>query len=288
MCLIQALVNGLIEGSLLSLVALGMTLVFGISKFPNAAHGDYLTVGAYGAYFGIAFLHLSIPLAAFCGILVTVITGLIFYYLVFRKLAHRSSATKMIASIGIALFLRHFIIFFAGTDQYTYGLPILRAWKVGGLRIFPMDLIFTALSVSGIIAVHLVLRYTDIGRKMRAVSDNSQLASISGIRAGSVNLIMWTISLSLAGFAGILLGSKMVVDNLMGWDILLPAFAAAILGGLGSPYGAILGGIIIGISQELAVLYISETYKVTFSFIVIGLVLLIRPSGIAGHREAVR
>jgi branched-chain amino acid transport system permease protein len=156
------------------------------------------------------------------------------------------------------------------------------------LRIFPTDIIFTGLSVAGIAAVHLVLRYTDIGRKMRAVSDSPQLARISGIRADSVHVIMWVISLSLAGFAGILLGSKTVVDPLMGWDILLPAFAAAILGGLGSPSGAILGGIIIGISQELAVLFISSTYKVAFSFIVIGLVLLIRPSGIAGHKEAVR
>lgn len=284
----QALVNGITEGTILSLVALGLTLVFGISRFTNAAHGDYLTVGAYGAYFGTAFLHLSMPLAALCGILFTTATGLIFYYFVFKRLAGRSGATKLIASIGIALFVRHFIIFFAGTDQFSYGLPILRAWRVGGLRIFPTDVIFSGLSLAAIALVHCVLRYTDIGRKMRAVSDSPQLARICGIHAGSVHVIMWIISLSLAGFAGILLASKTVIDSLLGWDILLPAFAAAILGGLGSPYGAILGGIIIGVSQEFAVLFISETYKVPFSFIVIGLVLLIRPSGLVGHKEYVR
>ena len=288
MHIVQALVNGITEGSILALAALGLTLVFGISRFPNAAHGDYLAVGAYGAYFGSTFFGLSMPLAALFGIVFTVATGLLFYYFIFKKLTGRSSATSLIASIGIALFVRHFIIFFAGSDHFSYDLPILRAWRFGVLRIFPADTFFTAVSVLAIAGVHIVLRYTDIGRKMRAVSDSAQLAKISGIRTGSVNLAMWTISLILAGLAGILMATKTVVHPYLGWDILLPSFAAAILGGFGSPYGAILGGIVIGISQELAVLFISGTYKIAFSFVVLALVLLIRPWGILGHREAVR
>jgi branched-chain amino acid transport system permease protein len=99
---------------------------------------------------------------------------------------------------------------------------------------------------------------------------------------------MWIIAASLAGIAGILIGMKTVVDPLMGWDLLLSAFAAAILGGLGSPTGAILGGVVIGISQEMTVVFISETYKVAVAFVVIGVVLLVRPWGLMGHREAVR
>jgi branched-chain amino acid transport system permease protein len=151
-----------------------------------------------------------------------------------------------------------------------------------------MDVVYFGVSAAAIAAVHLLLRYTDLGRRMRAVSDSPQLARVSGIRVGRVHLAMWMISLCLAGLAGILLASRTVVSPYLGWDILLPAFAAAILGGFGSPYGAILGGAVIGISQELAVLFISETYKVAFSFVIIAVVLLVRPWGILGRKELVR
>lgn len=288
MLILQALANGLVEGAILALAALGLTLVFGIARFANAAHGDFLAVGAYGAFVGVHFLGLPMPLAALSGMVLTVVVGLIFYRFVFKKLSVQNSTISLIASIGIALFVRHGIIFFAGTDQYTYQLPILRAWRIGGLKIFPMDVVYVSLSVAAIAMVHLLLRYTDIGRHMRAVSDSPRLARVSGIRVGRVHVLMWVLSLSLAALAGMLLASRTVIHPYMGWDILLPAFAAAILGGFGSPYGAILGGIVIGISQELAVLFISETYKVAFSFAIIALVLLIRPWGILGRREMVR
>ncbi len=288
MSILQALANGVTEGAILALAALGLTLVFGVSRFPNAAHGDCLTWGAYGAYFGTAVLGVSMPLAALVGFVITIGIGLGCYYFVFRRLGQSSSAVNLIASIGLALFLRHTIVFVAGTEQYTYGLPILRAWRVAGLRIFPMDLFFVGMSLVAIVSVHMILRYSEIGRKMRAVSDSPQLARISGIRTGSVHIAMWIMALSLAALAGILIGMKTVVDPLLGWDILLPAFAAAILGGFGSPTGAILGGLVIGISQELAVVFISETYKVAVAFIVIAAVLLVRPWGLLGQREAVR
>jgi branched-chain amino acid transport system permease protein len=288
MHVLQALANGLVEGAILALAALGLTLVFGIARFPNAAHGDYLAVGAYGALAGVRFLGLPMPLAALGGMLLTVLVGMVFYRFVFKKLSTRHSAISLIASIGVALFLRHAIILFAGTDQYTYQLPVLRAWRIAGLKIFPMDVVFTSLSLAAIAGLHLLLRHTDIGRRMRAVSDSPRLARVSGIRVGRVHGLMWVLSLSLAALAGILLASRTVVHPYVGWDILLPAFAAAILGGFGSPYGAILGGIVIGISQELAVLFISETYKVAFSFVIIALVLLIRPWGILGRKEMVR
>jgi branched-chain amino acid transport system permease protein len=288
MHLLQALANGIVEGSLMALVALGLTLVFGIARFPNAAHGDYLTVGAYGAYFGVAFLGLPMPLAALLGILVAIATGYICYRFVFKKLALRHSAVNLIASIGIALFTRYAIIFLAGTDQFTYRLPVLRAWRVWGLKILPMDLVYLGVSVTAIFAVHLLLRYTTVGRQMRAVSDSPQLARVNGIRVSRVHLGMWVISLTLAGLAGVLVASRTVIHPYLGWDLLLPAFAAAILGGFGSPYGAILGGLVIGVSQELAVIFISETYKVAFSFAVIALVLLVRPWGILGRKELVR
>jgi len=288
MHVLQALANGIVEGSLMALVALGLTLVFGIARFPNAAHGDYLTVGAYGTFFAVAYLGLPMPVAALLGILLAIATGLICYRFVFKKLAKRQSAVNLIASIGIAIFVRHAIIFFAGTDQFSYGLPVLRAWRVWGLKILPMDLVYLGVSVTAILAVHILLRYTTIGRKMRAVSDSPQLARVNGIWVNRVHQVMWVVSLTLAGLAGVLVASRTVIHPYLGWDLLLPAFAAAILGGFGSPYGAIIGGLIIGMSQELAVLFISETYKIAFSFVVIALALLVRPWGILGRKELVR
>jgi len=288
MQILQALANGITEGAILALAALGITLVFGISRFANAAHGDYMTTGAYGAYFGTGFLGLSMPMAALLGIVTAAGVGLLFYFLVFKKLSRNSSAVNLIVSIGVAIFIRYSIVLFAGSEQYSYGLPILRAWRFGELRIFPMDLFFIGTSVISIAFVHIILRYTEFGRKMRAVADNSQLARVSGIRVENVEVIMWIMASALAGIAGILIGMKTVVDPLMGWNMLLAAFAAAILGGLGSPGGAILGGLIIGISQEMSVVFISETYKVAIAFIVIAVVLLVRPWGLLGHREAVR
>lgn len=286
--LLQAIANGVVEGSVIALVALGLTLVFAVSRLLNVAHGDYLTFGAYATLWASQGLKLAAPLAVLAGVVVTVALGLLFHQLVFRKLVAHSNIAALVASIGVALLVRHAIIFVAGTGQQAYDLPLYRAWRIGDLRIIPTDLAVVAISLAAITLVHLLLRYTILGREMRAVADNPELARVNGIWASRVYVTMWVVALALAAVAGTLLGGRTVIQPYLGWDVLIPAFAAAILGGLGNPYGAIVGALVIGISQDLAALWVSETYKTAVAFIILALMLLYKPTGLLGRREVVR
>ncbi|MFK7603578.1 branched-chain amino acid ABC transporter permease [Deinococcus sp. SM5_A1] len=284
----QVLFNSLVEGSIIALLAIGITLVFGIARFANAAQGDLATLGAYVGLLANTKLALPVLPAVAVAALAVAAAGVLANRLIFSHLTRRPGISSLIASIGLAILLRHVIILFAGTGQYTYGQPLLRATKLGDLRIFPGDLTLLGVTLVVIVLVHLLLNRTQLGREMRAVADNTELARVAGINSGRVITALWAVSGALAGIAGVLIGSKSIVNPLMGWDLLLPAFAAAILGGLGNPYGALAGAILIGLSQEVAAQFIPNTYKMAVSFIVIVVVLLLRPNGIFGSRSVVK
>jgi branched-chain amino acid transport system permease protein len=283
----QALINGITDGVFLAMMALGITLVFGVARFPNVAHGDFLTVGAYGAYWCTTLLHLSLPLAAIGGTVLSIAAGLLAYALVFRKISNKP-ITALLVSIGLSIFIRGLLSFVAGNQQVSYDMPLWRAWRWGGIRVLPSELAIAAASVAVILAAHLILKYTRIGIEMRAVSDNPDLARTGGIDPGRVNRATWSIALGVAGLAGMFVAAKTAISPDMGWNLLLPAFAAAVLGGLGSPYGAIFAGLLIGIAQNVATLWISDTYKISFAFLILIATLLIKPSGLTGKGEAAR
>lgn len=284
----QILFNSLVEGSIIALLAIGITLVFGIARFANAAQGDLATLGAYVGLLANTKLALPVLPAVAVAAFAVAAAGVLANRLIFSRLARRPGIASLIASIGLAILLRHVIILFAGTGQYTYDQPLLRATKLGDLRIFPGDLTLLGVTLVVIVLVHLLLNRTQLGREMRAVADNTELARVAGINSGRVITALWAVSGALAGIAGVLIGSKSIVNPLMGWDLLLPAFAAAILGGLGNPYGALAGALLIGLSQEVAAQFIPNTYKMAVSFIVIVVVLLLRPNGIFGSRSVVK
>jgi branched-subunit amino acid ABC-type transport system permease component len=281
--MLQALVNGISEGALLALVALGLTLIYGISRFANVAHGDFLTLGAYSAWTCCYFLHLPIWLAVPVGIATTIGVGLLSHRLIFRPLAGQH-ALSLITSLGLALALRHVIAFFATAEQRSFDLPLWRAWRIGDVVILPVDVYLTIVSVVCVAGVHLLLKRSRLGIAMRAAAENPSLATVGGISVVRVQAVMWSVALALAAVAGMLLAAKTTVQPLMGWESLLPAFSAAVLGGLGNPYGAIAAAMVIGISQNFAVLWTSEAYKETFSFGVLFIALLIRPDGILIRR----
>lgn len=283
--LLQAVLNGVAEGALLAMMALGVTLIFGVARFSNNSHGEILTVGAYGTLWGAAALPLWLAVPA--GVLLAVIVGLMTYALIFRRLADRPIAA-LLASIGVSIFLRGLIALIAGTSQFGLDIPLWRAWRFWGLRILPVEAYICLASFVTIFAVHLVLRNTRIGVEMRAVADNPLLARTSGIDPDRVNRATWTIALVVGGLAGVLVAAKTSIYPDLGWNLLLPAFAAAVFGGLGSPYGAIMAALILGIAQNVATLWIPDTYKSTVAFVVLIGVLLIRPSGLTGRQEIAR
>jgi neutral amino acid transport system permease protein len=285
---INLLINGLIEGLVVALPALSMTLVMGVNRFPNAATGDFMTTGAYAAVAVQLFSGQPLWLAAIAGAIVTAVVSAGSYELIFRKLAKRPMVSSMLAAIGLGFLLRSLISFFAGHDQRTFALPLVRAWNWGGVRVLPTDLAIAAVAAGCLALVFVLLYRTSFGRQLRAIADSADLARASGIRARSLMFSLWLLVGALSSTGGVLLGMKAVVAPELGWESLIPAFAAMVLGGIGSPVGAVVGALVLCVAQELAAPVLGASYKLVLSVGVMAIVLLLRPAGIMGRIQPVR
>lgn len=283
----QLVVAGIVHGLIIGLAALAVTLVFGIARFPNAAAGDTMTAGAYA---GLLAHQASGSLALAGGAAVTAsgAVSLLGYLLVFRPLARRPVAALLVASIGVAFVIRAALGLTFGHEQQVFQVPLAWPIEIMGIRIPPMDLTLAAVAASALAAAFGVLHLTSIGRQMRAVADDPDLARVSGIRPLRVMVALWLLAGAAAGVAGLMLGVKTIVSPEMGWEGLLSAFAAAILGGIGSPAGAVLAGLLLGITQEVSTPYVGFTYKIAIAFAAMLAVLLVRPRGLLGRMEGVR
>lgn len=285
---INLIVNGVVEGLVIGLSALAINLVFAVSRFPNAATGDFLTVGAY-AGFGAQQLGMdNVIVQALFAIMAGVAVSLTSYWAIFRKLAGRPMVAFLLASIGIAFFSRSVLSFFVGHEPQFIRLPMRPLIEIAGMRLQIMDLWLALVAAITVAIALIVLHWTPIGRRMRAISDNSVLAQASGIRSQRVMVTLWAMVGVVTGIAGLIFGIKATVSPELGWDVLLPSFAAAILGGVGSAGGAVLAGVVLGVLQELSTPVLGFSYKVVVSFGVLLLILLFRPQGLFGRRELVR
>jgi neutral amino acid transport system permease protein len=283
----QLALNGFIQGLVIGLGALAITLVFGIARFANAGTGDLMTAGAYGAL-ATHKLTGSLVISGLGGIAVAAMASLLAYLLVFKRLMGRSVMALLLASIGVGFTIRaiHGLMF--GHSQYVFQIPLARPYVVFGLRISALDLALMATTAFAVVILFAILHLTAIGRQMRAVSDNRELARVSGIRVDRVMIALWLLTGAISAVAGIILGIKTVVTPESGWDMLLPLFSAAIFGGIGSPAGAVLAGIVLGMAQELSTPFVGFTYKIALAFAVMLFVLLVRPQGLFGIVERLR
>ena len=285
--LLNLAVTGLVQGLLIGLAALAVSLCFAIARFPNAATGDFMTLAAYA---GVAVQGWtgSLLAGAAAGVVVVAAVSLASYGLVFRHFHGRSLVAPLIASIGLAFLLRSVLTFSVGFDQQSFQVPIARALVFGGVRIRPMDLWLAGFAVATLAVVLAVLFLTPVGRRMRAVADNRELARASGIRSRPVMITLWTLIGVCSAVGGVMLGLRTVVVPEMGWNVLLPAFAAAVLGGVGNPAGAVLAGIALGLAEALSTPLVGFTYQSSIAFVVLILTLVLRPQGLLGRAEAVR
>ncbi len=298
----QLLIYGTISGSILALGGIGVSLTYSILGFSNFAHGDIMAVGAYiGLGLLGLFTALGVPnsplgplsfglgfiLALILAIGLTAVTMIIIDRLLFRPLRHAGPIILMMASIGLSLGLRNTIQFFWGPQPHYYIARIQVAVPIFGssVRIKTDEAFIILVAIVLVAAVHAFLRYTKMGKAMRAMADNAALARVSGINTDRVIAWTWVIGGGLAAVAGILSGieNKFITPQL-GWQMLLSIFAGVILGGIGSPYGAILGGVIIGLSEEVSTAFISTGYKPAVAFVIMILMLLVRPTGILGKK----
>jgi len=278
--IIQLLIYGLVTGSILALGAIGVSLVFSILRFAHFAHGDLMTVGAYAALVIVAGLGMPIIVAAPFAILVVAVVAIAVELSIYRPLRASSPIVLLISSFGMALVLRSAVQLIWGTGNQVYASGIQLPIRVGDIAIKPDHLWIIAGTLALIAALHVFLQYTKFGKAMRAMADNVDLARISGIPTNRVVLIAWVIAGGLAAMAGIFLAMDTRLHPVMGWQLLLPVFAAAIVGGIGRPYGAMAGGLLIGVAMEMSTLLINPAYKQAVAFAIMVATLTIRPTGI--------
>jgi len=301
----------LVFSSIIVLASIGLSLVYSIADFANFAHGDTMTVGAYAALvtFGavgtLGGTVLGLPygffVALLAGVAVAAVVAVATHKLIYEPV-EIGSIGLLITSIGVAFVYRSVIRMGFGADFTEYGIQVLRpieALLPFGIRMTLHDVAILGSAIVLVSALHFLLQYTDLGRKMRATADNPDLARVSGIRTNRIEIWTWIIGAGLAGAGGAFLGLFNQLSPRMGFDILLVVFAAVILGGIGSVYGAMLGGLLIGMINQTMPLFenfgqyaplvpegwgipIGLEYANAVAFVIMVLVLLARPNGILG------
>jgi branched-chain amino acid transport system permease protein/neutral amino acid transport system permease protein len=299
--MMELIISGIVLGSIIALGAIGLTLLYGILRFAHFAHGDLMTLGAYVVLFlnlellpwlGIPELKLG-PLSFGWRMLgslvismgVTAVVALLIDRLLYEPLRTRQSSPVILAmaSLGMAFILRSLIYIIWGPQFVFYTQELRPAWELPlEVRLRPDQLFILVLALVIVALLYLFLQRTKLGKAMRATADNPQLAWICGIDTQRVTAWTWLLGAALAAAAGVLYGIDAQLRPDMGWSFLLPLFAAVILGGIGSPVGALVGGLILGVVQQVSTAFLLPTYKPAVAFLVLIILLLLRPRGLFG------
>lgn len=292
---------GIVLGSIITLGAVGLTLIYGIARFGNFAHGDLMTLGAYIALLlttrilpalGVSDSHLG-PLSFGWMMLISflpamAVTGLVAVVvdrLVYRRMRRLRVPAVMLgmASLAAAFILRSLIYIAWGPDFHFYSPGLRPMMKLPlGIKLRPDQVFIILTAWALVIALYLFLQRTKMGKALRAMADNSDLARISGIPTEQMTTWTWIIGGGMAAAGGILLGIDAQVRPEMGWILLLPLFAAVVLGGIGNAYGALVGALIIGVVQQVSTQWLLPAYKPAVAFALLILILMFRPQGIFG------
>ena len=285
----QRIIAGIIFGSLLALASVGLSLIFGTTGLSNFAHGEAVTLGGITAWIAGSIMGLPIAVVIVLGLVVGGLSGLLQNEVLWRPLRRRGTklVQMMIVSIGLSILIRYIYLFFIdGTNKgYTGGLSGVIAF--GPIRLTQGSALTFVLAITVLLIFAWFLTKTRVGRATRAVSDNISLAEASGIDSEKIIRIVWIAGSALAALGGILLALYRQVSWAMGFEILLLIFAAVVLGGLGSAYGALLGSFIVGILVELSALVLPADLKYASALFLMILVLIFRPQGVLGKKQRV-
>jgi neutral amino acid transport system permease protein len=282
----QATINGLTTGIYLALGAVGLALVYGILKLVNFAHGDMLTLGAYVAFYMNVSLGLHIALAAAAAVVATSLIGVLLEQTLWRPLRAKSAALLqlLLVAIGLAFLIRNAIQLLAGTEARALDVDVITSYRFFGLRVGRAELVAGLIGLALLVATATFLRLSKAGKQMRALADNLDLAETAGIDTQRIVYVTWLIGAGLAGASGVLYASVIgVLTPNLGFFLLLSLFAATVLGGIGNAYGALAGGIALGLVQEWSALIVDPRWKVAVGFVVLIAVLIMRPQGILGR-----
>jgi branched-subunit amino acid ABC-type transport system permease component len=280
-------------GCVYALGAIGISLTFGILRFSNFAHGDTMTLGVYITLtlIGVSGAHPLLAMPVAMALTAALVLGMDRAF--FKPFRKSPTIMLVIASFGLMLMIRSAVQFFWGVQLQALQTGIQRPWVwFESFRILPKHVLIIGVTIVLMMAVHLLLTRTKIGKAMRATSDNAELAALTGIDTEAVVKATWIMGASLAVAAGVFLALDTHVETMMGFKLLLPMFAAAILGGIGKPYGAVVGGLVIGIAEEISAYpWIGETpllppgYKAGVAFAIMVAMLIWRPQGLLRGRQ---
>ena len=285
----QATINGVVAGNYFALGAVGLTLIFGVLRLVNFAHGEFLTFGAYMMAVGNS-LGFPLVLAAIFGVVGTAALGVCLEVALWRPVRRKrvGELQLLLLALGLAFLLRNAMAFVAGPQDRESGANVTAGVSLGSLRVGRTELIVSIVGIAAIVLVAVALRSTSLGRQTRALADNIQLAETTGIDTDRIVLVTWALSGGLAGLAGVFyaLPAGTVNPNL-GFSLVLSIFAAVVVGGIGNAYGALAGGLLIGLVQEWSTLVMAPQLKVAVGFGALILVLLVRPQGLFGRSRPV-
>lgn len=300
--MLQIVIDSLIRTAELSLIAVGLTMVYGILRFGNFAHVEFATLGSF-LVLPLVALGLAFPLAALVAIVAAGIIGIFLDRAIFSRLRSAPPEMLMIASFALGIMIRESIRAIWGPSPFIYELGVLRPYVVWDARITPTQIGIIVAAAVAIVAFHYLLSRTRLGIAMRATADNAPLAQASGINTERIIATVWFIGAAFAALGGVLVGLNTQVKADTGFALIVEVFSAAILGGIGNPYGALLGAAIIGFAESVSLainwssilgilgfevdsfVFIPTGYKTAIPFAILIIVLLIRPQGILGQRR---
>lgn len=285
--LTQQIVNGLTIGMIYALIALGYTMVYGILKIVNFAHGDIFMMGSFFGLIMVRFFELPFFVAFTLAALFTAILGIVIEKLAYRPLRFTDRIVPLISAMGVSIFLSNLAQKIWGTEVHTFPKVMqMKTYTIGSITLSTIQILIIILSLVLMLGLHFFVTKTRTGTAMRATSMSITNATLMGINTNLIIMITFAIGSALAAAAGNLVG--IYYDSVyptMGYTAGLKAFTAAVLGGIGSIPGAVLGGLILGVAENLGVAIIASQYKDIIAFTILILVLIIRPTGILGKKE---
>jgi neutral amino acid transport system permease protein len=292
---LQLLANGLVTGSVIAIAAVGVSLVYGILRLVNFAYGDFMAFGALAAYAFNGPLGIPLVPATLLGMALTAVLSVALDLTLWRPLRARRAGfmSLFLASIGLALVLRQALLFGYGPQPQQFRVDPYKVYVLGSVRLSEAQFVSIVTAATVIVALGIFLARTTLGRTMRALADDRELAAIAGVDVGRVIALTWVLSGLLAGIAGVLAGLvQTTFDPDFGFTLLLPIFAAVVLGGIGSAYGALAGGLLLGVAMELSTWSsffggVDPVYKPVVAFAVLAGALMVRPQGLFGRARLV-
>lgn len=295
----QIFLNSILRAGQLGLLAVGVTIIFSILKFANFAHGEFALTGAYLTLLFVVGFNFNMIIATFLSIAITGIVGVLSYKLIFKRVYKGGGLSLLIASMGLSFVLKNIVRAIWGSNPRSYPMSLPKIYNFLGTRITSTQLLIIVVTGVTMFSFHIILHNTRIGKAMRATSNNLLLAEACGINVEKIIIYVWFVCASFAALGGILISVETLLWPDMGEQLLLATFAAAVLGGIGNIYGAILGALVIGFAENILLsvnwalvldlvgisklfekIYISTGYKYAISFTILIVMLILRPTGI--------